>query len=121
MLANASRAHLAEFGIVTPQGRSNLATLAAIANDHDDRRIPTLACSCLPAITGQLADLQTRIVEIDRPIRAWRRPNESSQCLQTMPGIGLAAIRRQFGYWRLQILLRREGTHMNHKKLRRRS
>jgi len=31
----------------------------------------------------------------------------------------LAAMRRRFGYRRLQILLRREGTHMNHKKLRR--
>jgi putative transposase len=31
----------------------------------------------------------------------------------------LAAQRRRFGYRRLQILLRREGTHMNHKKLRR--
>ncbi len=31
----------------------------------------------------------------------------------------LAAIRRRFGYRRLHILLRREGTHMNHKKLRR--
>ena len=31
----------------------------------------------------------------------------------------LAAERRRFGYRRLQILLRREGTRMNHKKLRR--
>ena len=31
----------------------------------------------------------------------------------------LAAVRRRFGYRRLQILLRREGTRMNHKKLRR--
>jgi putative transposase len=31
----------------------------------------------------------------------------------------LAAVRRRFGYRRLHILLRREGTHMNHKKLRR--
>src|SRR5580658_9710663 len=31
----------------------------------------------------------------------------------------LAAIRRRFGYRRLDILLRREGTRMNHKKLRR--
>jgi putative transposase len=30
----------------------------------------------------------------------------------------LAAIRRRFGYRRLQILLRREGIVMNHKKLR---
>lgn len=31
----------------------------------------------------------------------------------------LAAERRRFGYRRLHILLRREGLHMNHKKLRR--
>lgn len=31
----------------------------------------------------------------------------------------LAAIRRRFGYRRLQLLLRREGTFVNHKKLRR--
>src|SRR5271169_5279430 len=31
----------------------------------------------------------------------------------------LAAVRRRFGYRRLDILLRREGTYMNHKKLRR--
>ena len=31
----------------------------------------------------------------------------------------LAAMRRRFGYRRLHILLGREGTHMNHKKLRR--
>jgi len=31
----------------------------------------------------------------------------------------LAAERRRFGYRRLLILLRREGMHMNHKKLRR--
>jgi len=31
----------------------------------------------------------------------------------------LAAVRRRFGYRRLHVLLRREGLHMNHKKLRR--
>jgi putative transposase len=31
----------------------------------------------------------------------------------------LAAQRRRFGYRRLLILLRREGVHVNHKKLRR--
>ena len=31
----------------------------------------------------------------------------------------LAALRRRFGYRRLHILLRREGVHMNHKRLRR--
>jgi len=31
----------------------------------------------------------------------------------------LATMRRRFGYRRLHILIRREGTHMNHKRLRR--
>jgi len=31
----------------------------------------------------------------------------------------LAAERRRFGYWRLKVLLDREGIHLNHKKLRR--
>jgi transposase len=73
MIANAFRAHLAEFGIVAAQGLSNLATLMTIANDHEDRRIPPLARSCLLTIIGQLADLQARIVETDRSILAWHR------------------------------------------------
>jgi len=88
MLANAFRAHLAEFGIVAAQGLSNLATLAAIASNRDDRRIPPLARSCLLAIIGQLADLQTRIIEIDQAILVWHRANEASRRLQTIPGIG---------------------------------
>ena len=31
----------------------------------------------------------------------------------------LVAIRRRFGYRRLHVLLRREGVHTNHKRLRR--
>jgi putative transposase len=45
-----------------------------------------------------------------------RRPDDGDARVRLRE---LAAIRRRFGYRRLQILLRREGTHMNHKKLRR--
>lgn len=45
-----------------------------------------------------------------------RRPDESVIRLRLRE---LAAVRRRFGYRRLHILLRREGVHMNHKKLRR--
>jgi putative transposase len=45
-----------------------------------------------------------------------RRPDDGSIRVRLRE---LAAIRRRFGYRRLQILLCREGTHMNHKKLRR--
>ena len=45
-----------------------------------------------------------------------RRPDDGAIRLRLRE---LAALRRRFGYRRLQILLRREGTHMNHKRLRR--
>jgi putative transposase len=44
-----------------------------------------------------------------------RRPDDAASRTRLR---ALAAARRRFGYRRLQILLRREGTHMNHKKLR---
>ncbi len=45
-----------------------------------------------------------------------RRPDDSAVRTRLRE---LAAARRRFGYRRLHVLLRREGTHMNHKKLRR--
>jgi len=43
MLANALRAHLAEFGVVVPQGLRNVAKLIAIVRDASDARLPALA------------------------------------------------------------------------------
>ena len=45
-----------------------------------------------------------------------RRPDDGAIRLRLRE---LAAERRRFGYRRLQVLLRREGVSMNHKKLRR--
>ena len=42
-LVNALRAHLAEFGIVAPQGLRNVGQLIAIVRDKDDVRLPELA------------------------------------------------------------------------------
>jgi putative transposase len=55
---------------------------------------------------------------IDRSTVCYRRwrPDDGSIRVRLRE---LAAVRRRFGYRRLQILLRREGMHMNHKKLRR--
>lgn len=45
-----------------------------------------------------------------------RRPDDGAIRVRLR---ALAAVRRRFGYRRLHVLLGREGTHMNHKKLRR--
>ena len=39
-LSNAMRAHISEFGVVTPVGRMGLERLMAIVADHDGQRIP---------------------------------------------------------------------------------
>lgn len=59
-----------------------------------------------------------KAVGVDRSTVRYRsrRPDDASIRIRLRE---LAAIRRRFGYRRLQILLRREGMHMNHKKLRR--
>src|SRR5580765_5386482 len=59
-----------------------------------------------------------RVIEADRTSIRYRRrrPDDVAARARLRE---LAAVRRRFGYRRLQILLRREGTHMNHKKLRR--
>jgi putative transposase len=59
-----------------------------------------------------------RVIGADRTSIRYRsrRPDDAAARARLQE---LAAVRRRFGYRRLQILLRREGTHINHKKLRR--
>ena len=43
MLVNAVRGHLAEFGVIAPQGLRNVGKLIAVIRDEDDARLPGLA------------------------------------------------------------------------------
>jgi len=43
MLVNALRGHLAEFGVIAPQGLRNVGRLIAIIRDEEDARLPGLA------------------------------------------------------------------------------
>jgi transposase len=87
-LVNALRAHLAEFGIVAPQGIRNVAKLVAVVADEDDRRVPGLVRAALGAIIGQLQGLQVRLRSIEAAIVAWHRTSGASRRLGTIPGIG---------------------------------
>lgn len=87
-LANALRAHLAELGIVAPQGETGLKELiATIAND-DDRRLPAAARTALALLAAQLEAAEAGIAALDKEIRAWHRASEASRRLATIPGIG---------------------------------
>jgi transposase len=55
MLVNALRAHMAEFGIIAPQGLRNVEMLTKIVA-HEHERLPELARSILQLIVDQLHD-----------------------------------------------------------------
>src|SRR3954451_20980830 len=61
MLANALRAHLAEFGVIAAQGLRNISKLIAIIRDENDARVPGLARQVLQVLAGQMEQLDAAI------------------------------------------------------------
>ena len=88
MLTNAIRAHIAEFGIVAPVGRSGVDRLLAVIDDEADERIPTEARRCLQMLVGQLKLVKLQILDNDRQVLALTRSSELGRRLMEVPGIG---------------------------------
>ena len=86
MMLNAIRAHLAEFGIITAQGPHKL---AALLDTLDEDRLPAIARSALTSLTAQLDSLAAEIRTLEHQLMAWHRTDETSQRLETIPGVGL--------------------------------
>ena len=90
MLANAFRAHLAEFGIIVAQGVGRVVSLIEkIFGDGEDAlELPRLARSALAALAAQFLDLAPRIKALEVELLAWHKTNEESRRLETIPGVG---------------------------------
>lgn len=88
-LANATRAQLAEFGIVAAQGSAKTVALVRHLREPDDLTLPAIARSALLALGLQLERLTEAIRSIKRQLLAWHRQNEASQRLETIPGVGI--------------------------------
>jgi hypothetical protein len=54
------RAHLAEFGIVAPVGRSGVEALLEVVANANDTRLPEIARACVAALGTQLLELKTQ-------------------------------------------------------------
>jgi transposase len=87
-LANAIRAHLAEFGIIKAQGLHKLERLTQIVQDETDNRVPAEARDALTALVALVDELNTRIDAIEKQIRTWHTTSKASRRLATIPGIG---------------------------------
>jgi transposase len=89
-LINALRAHLAELGFVTNQGRDGVTKLIAIVTAENNlQALPAMMREALRVVVAQLASLQQQIRELERSIHAQHRASDVSQRLESIPGIGV--------------------------------
>ena len=89
VLIDALRGHMAEFGIIAPQGAARIGELVAeIVAGEASGPLPQLARQALLTLVGELQALGGRIKAVEGEIMAWHRANEASRRLATIPGIG---------------------------------
>src|SRR6202140_5023986 len=88
-IINALRAHLAELGIVAAKGDAGVTELLAIVADEQDTRLPIDARASIIVLAAQLEAMQTLIGSIEKRIKMQHRSNETSQRVETIPGIGV--------------------------------
>jgi transposase len=86
-IINALRGHLAEFGLIAPQGTAHVEGLIAQV-EGPASGIPEAARSCLLRLVAMLRGLQAEIVELDREIAARAKADDLARRLMTVPGIG---------------------------------
>ena len=84
---NALRGHLAEFGIVAPQGRAHVARLAA-ALDEAASVLPGPVRELGGLLLEQIAGLDAKIAGLEKQLRARARQDEEVVRLMTIPGVG---------------------------------
>ena len=89
MLLNAIRGHLAEFGIITAQGPHKIMVLIRAIRTGEVVGLPQIARVALESLATQLDNLAGEIRNLERQLVAWHSADETSQRLETIPGIGI--------------------------------
>ena len=84
---NALRGHLAEYGVVAPQGRARIRDLVGVLEDGDSG-LPEAVVELGCLLVGRIDELDEKINGLDRELRASARENEETARLMTIPGIG---------------------------------
>jgi transposase len=88
MLINAVRGHMAEFGIIAPQGAKRVGELVALLLGEDEAPLPALARQALRLLAGELQALEQRIAQAEAMILAWHKQSDASRRLAAIPGVG---------------------------------
>jgi len=86
-LTNALRAHLAEYGLIAPQGRKGFAELRDRV-EHGKLDMPAPLVRALKAQLQPLDALEIAVAAIEAEILTWHRQSQDSRRLAEVPGIG---------------------------------
>ena len=84
---NALRGHLAEFGVIAPQGPVHVERLASALGDPD-QDLPAAVRELANLLLEQIAGLGEKIDGLEAEIRAAARQDGEVRRLMTVPGIG---------------------------------
>ena len=84
---NALRGHLAEYGVVAPQGRARIRQLVGVLEDGDCG-LPEAVVELGRLLLGRIDELDEKINGLDRELRTSARENEETARLMTIPGVG---------------------------------
>ncbi len=84
---DALRGHLAEFGLVAPQGPAYVGRLASALEDPGSR-LPELVRELGGLLLEQVCVLNTKINGLEKELNARARQDEEAARLMTIPGVG---------------------------------
>lgn len=84
---NALRGHLAEHGVVAPQGAVQVKRLADAINE-DTSHLPTMVRDLGQLYLEQIESQTAKIGDLDKRLRTAAAQAETPRRLQTMPGVG---------------------------------
>lgn len=86
-LINSIRGHLAEYGLIAPQGPFHIEKLIAQIEDPAST-LPQPARTCLAVLVDALCHLQEQTAALDAEIAARAKADDVTRRLMTVPGIG---------------------------------
>jgi transposase len=86
-LINALRGHLAEHGVVAPQGPAHVKRLADAIEDGE-RLLPAMVRDIGRVYLDQIALYSEKIADLDKKLQVAATKDETTARLQTMPGVG---------------------------------
>lgn len=86
-LSNALRGHMAEFGVVVPQGFAHLKTIEQAIGDPASE-LPELVKDLAHSQLAQITELSKRINALEQTLRRATAVGEETALIRTVPGVG---------------------------------